>query len=491
MVLYLFVPSLPVSSSPDPCGQPDLADVGSNERWQQLQALRRQTLPIDPWIAALESGALPLDADLVAALATRVDRPGAERLLAMGVAAGVDWFWQSLARELLGLAGTVQAVWLEPLLACAGLISPDQNLAWAQVLGCFQDPRVADQLRRLGVGSGWQQPDLLPLLGHQRQPQDGPLLLELALQPAPLALRQAALEGLAVGLAAWPFAPLRAGLVVLAQDLHGALASKAVDLLARLPQGQSALRRLGRLALDTEVAQRLQRRLCPSPLVLVVHGRRGGVIPDEVRALASAVEQRRGAPVVLQALTAEPPQASAGFLNAAQQAQMVTLVPLLLVPGGHVRVDLNAIARDWRRRLASQQGVSLQRLSFLGAWPAWQQLLAAQLHQAADRRPCCWLHHPLDGELAHRYVVLLSHLLGYPGVSAPYSAAMDQLGPVAANSSVVQPLTLAANRLTESLEASVMREPENGCDGRVQLLPPLLQQLEVREFLLTSLEALP
>ena len=483
--------SLPISTSPPFCGQPGLADVDSNERWQQLQALRRQTLPIDPWLGALESGALPLEADLVAALATRVDRPGAERLLAMGVALGADWFWQSLARELLGLAGTVQAVWLEPLLACAGLISPDQHLAWAQVLGCFQDPRVADQLRRLGDGSAWQQPSLLPLLGHQRQAQDGALLLDLVLQSAPLTLRQAALEGLAVGLAAWPVAPLRAGLVVLAQDLHGAIASKAVDLLARLPQGQPALRRLGRLALATEVAQRLQRRLSPSPLVLVVHGRRGGVIPDEVRSLASAVEQRRGAPVVLQALTAEPPQASAGFLNAAQQAQLVTLVPLLLVPGGHVRVDLKAISSDWRRRLASQQGVALRRRSFLGAWPAWQQLLAAQLRQVAGGRPCCWLHHPLDGELAHRYVALLSQVLGYPGVSAPYSAVMDQLGPVAANSTVVQPLTLAANRLTESLEASVVREPEKGCDGRVQLLPPLLQQLEVREFLLTSLGALP
>ena len=453
-------------------------------------------MPIGPWIAALEDGVLPLEADLVAALATRVDRPGAERLLAMGVAAGEDWFWQSLARERLGLAGNVQAVWLEPLLACAGLISPDQHLAWAQVLGCFQDPRVADQLRRLGDGSGWQEASLLPLLGHQRQAQDGALLLDLALRPAPLALRQAALEGLAVGLAAWPVGPLRAGLVVLAQDLHGALAAKAVDLLARLPQGQPALRRLGRLVLDTEVAQRIQRRLSPSPLVLVVHGRRGGVIPDEVRALASAVEQRRGAPVVLQALTAEPPQASAGFLNAAQQAQMVTLVPLLLVPGGHVRVDLKAISGEWRRRLASQQGValqgvSLQRRSFLGAWPAWQQVLAAQLRQVAGGKSCCWLHHPLDGELAKRYVALLSQVLGCPGVSAPYSAAMDQLGPVAANSSVVQPLTLAANRLTESLEASLMGEPENGCDRQVQLLPPLLQQLEVREFLLASLGALP
>ena len=257
------------------------------------------------------------------------------------------------------------------------------------------------------------------------------------------------------------------------------------------PQGQSAFRRLGRLALDPEMAHRLIRRLSPSPLVLVVHGRRGGVIPNELRDLATALAQRRGVPVVLQALTAEPPQASTGFFDAAQQAQMVTLVPLLLLPGGHVRVDLNAISRDWRRRLASLQGVALQRRSFLGAWPGWQQLLAAQLRQVAGGRPCCWLHHPLDGELANRYVALLTQALGYPGVSAPYSAVMDQLGPVAANSTVVQPLTLAANRLTESLEASVSSEPETGPGGLVQLLPPLLQQLEVREFLLTSLEALP
>jgi hypothetical protein len=316
-------------------------------------------------------------------------------------------------------------------------------------------------------------------------------LLDLALQPVPLVLRQAALGGLAVGLSVWPVVPLRSGLTALAQDLHLSLAAKAVDLLARLPQGQSALRHVSQSSLDPEVAQRVLRRLFRSPLVLVVHGRRGGLIPDEVKALASAVEQRRRSPVLIQALTAEPPQVVEGFFAAAEQAQMVTLVPLLLMPGGHVRVDLNVISRDWRRRLASKQGVALQRRPFLGAWPSWQQVLSAQLQTVASGRPSCWLHHPLDGALAHRYVALLSQVLGCPGVAAPYSAVMDQLGPVAAKATVVQPLTLAANRLTESLEGSALSAPHGSRQGPVQLLPPLLQQSNIRDFLLARLEALP
>ena len=68
---------------------------------------------------------------------------------------------------------------------------------------------------------------LLPLLGMQRDPQDAALLLQLALQPGPLALRRAALEGLAVGLSSWPAEPLAAGLTQLAGDLDPALAAVA------------------------------------------------------------------------------------------------------------------------------------------------------------------------------------------------------------------------------------------------------------------------
>ncbi|WP_304413513.1 CbiX/SirB N-terminal domain-containing protein, partial [Synechococcus sp. GFB01] len=157
-----------------------------------------------------------------------------------------------------------------------------------------------------------------------------------------------ALEGVAVGLSAWPLPLITAGLEQLAGDLDSALAAAAVDLLARLPDGQRQLRQLQGRRLDPDVAARLQRRLQRSPLVLVVHGRQGGVIPAVYHELARSLEQRRGAPVLLQALTGVAPQPDARFRLAGRRAGAITLVPLLLLPGEHVRGDLPALAAAWR-----------------------------------------------------------------------------------------------------------------------------------------------
>jgi hypothetical protein len=68
------------------------------------------------------------------------------------------------------------------------------------------------------------------------------LLLRLAQAPLPQAWRRAALEGLAVGLSAWPLEPWAEGLQRLSADLDPGLAAQAVDLLGRLPDGQQRLR---------------------------------------------------------------------------------------------------------------------------------------------------------------------------------------------------------------------------------------------------------
>jgi hypothetical protein len=52
------------------------------------------------------------------------------------------------------------------------------------------------------------------------------------------------------------------------------------------------------------------------------------------------------------------------------------------------------------------------------------------------------------------------------------------------------PLTLAANRLSESLQSSLAANPTPG-DPPLTLLPPLLEIPALRQFLLTALEALP
>ncbi|MFM7754419.1 MAG: CbiX/SirB N-terminal domain-containing protein, partial [Cyanobium sp.] len=316
---------------------------------------------------------------------------------------------------------------------------------------------------------------LLPLLGHQRDPRAWPLLGAWVHAAVPAALRRAALEGVAVGLPAWPRPALGDGLRQLAGDLDPQLAAAAVDLLARLPGCRRQLVPLSRGLLDPAVARRLRRRLAATPvqpLLLVVHGRSGGVLPAELVSLAADLEQRRRAPVRLQALTAAAPPDAEDLLVAGRP---LTLVPLLLLPGGHVRHDLPAIAAYWRRH------TRVRRLPFLGAWPCWQRALRqelAQLRQASgpgQGRPLL-LHHPLAGPLAERYLAWLEQVSGGRALATPYSAA-DAEDPPLNVAAPALPLVLAANRLTERLPGPIG--------------VPLLQRPALRAVLLDALEALP
>jgi hypothetical protein len=248
-----------------------------------------------------------------------------------------------------------------------------------------------------------------------------------------------------------------------------------VDLLARLPRARRHLLPLARRRLDPSVAQRLQRRLAATPaqpLLLVAHGRSGGEIPAELLDLAAALEQRRGAPVRIQALTAAAPPEPADLL---QPGLGLTLVPLLLLPGGHVRHDLPAIVRHWRRLS------SVLHLPFLGAWPGWQRALQRELAALAEpgagtQEPPLLLHHPVEGPLAGRFLAHLESACGGRCLAAPYSA--EHLAPLQLTPSApALPLALAANRFTDRLGDRVG--------------PPLLQRPALRQLLLQELEALP
>lgn len=202
-------------------------------------------------------------------------------------------------------------------------------------------------------------------------------------------------------------------------------------------------------------------------LLLVVHGRQGGVIPPLLQELAAELEQRRRAPVRLQALTGEAPPVQE--LRPPGSAG-VWLVPLLLLPGSHARVDVPAIAVHWRA------SGPVRRRPFLGAWPAWQQALAEEL-AALDEEEAepLLLHHPLEGPLAGRYLQMLERRCGSRCVAAPYSAidpADPTLPALLAGSAAVLPLALAANRLCERLQLAPLLE-------RPRLLKVLLRELEL------------
>jgi hypothetical protein len=427
-----------------------LPPPGSAGRWPWLQRLRRSAaLPLEPWLAAIEAGGLRPEADLMAALAPHLDRSAAERLL--------DW-------------------WLQV---------PEADPALLASIGQWRDPGLAARLRQAVAAEPaprvrW----LLPLLGHQREAVDFPLLRRWVLGPHGAACRRAALEGLAVGLSSWPQERLGSLLRRLATDLDPELAASAVDLLARLPRARHHLARLDGTGLDAAVQARRLRRLkaLPAqPLVLVVHGRSGGAIPSELEQLCLELEARRGAPVALQGLTAAAPP-EAGPLRAAAAGRPLTLMPLLLLPGGHVCGDLPRLTAGWRT-----SGPVL-RLPFLGAWPGWQRALRAEAMALAaahasgaggPSRPLL-LHHPLPSPLGARYLAHLERQCGVLGLPTPYSAtdSEEQLSLLRSpDQPAALPLVLATNRLTEALPP--------GCGG------PLLQRTRLRSFLLDLLASLP
>jgi sirohydrochlorin ferrochelatase len=154
-------------------------------------------------------------------------------------------------------------------------------------------------------------------------------------------------------------------------------------------------------------------------------------------------------------------------------------VPLLLLPGEHVRHDLPRL----RHELRANGG--LRVMPFLGSWPIWQRALAAELgRQVADQRsapssPPLLLHHPIASPLGRRYLRLLAAITGATPQEAAYGS--QQLEPsLLGHQGVVLPLALAANRLTEALTPCF-----------AEAAAPLLSRPALRQVLLEQLEALP
>lgn len=218
-----------------------------------------------------------------------------------------------------------------------------------------------------------------------------------------------------------------------------------------------------------------------SPLLLLVHGRAGGVVPQELQQLAADLSAQRGSAAILQALTAPAPPVAAVVQAVAAGPCRLTVVPLMLLPGAHVRVDRPAIVTFWRRTLGPR--VAVRSLPFVGAWSQWQAALREELVElraaaAAVEHPAPpWLlHHPLEGRLGARYLQHLQRTTQAVCRSTPYSA--QQLAELQLTlTAPALPLALAANRLTDSLAAVVG--------------PPLLQRPRFRQLLQERLEALP
>ena len=195
-------------------------------------------------------------------------------------------------------------------------------------------------------------------------------------------------------------------------------------------------------------------------LRLVVHGRSGGEVPVCLTTLVAVLQQRRSSPVQLEVLTAEAPEPC--------PTASTWLVPLLLWPGAHARIDAPAI----RQRLRAE-GKEVTMLPFLGAWHHWWDAVAAALAGLDSKRPVL-VHHPLRSGVADRFLAGLTDRLGLPLLPFDRLEDHQKTDPEAQP----LPLTLAPNRMTEAL-----REAGG--------LPPLLEHSLTRQALIELLAALP
>lgn len=193
---------------------------------------------------------------------------------------------------------------------------------------------------------------------------------------------------------------------------------------------------------------------------MIVHGRSGGVVPSCLSSFVEDLQSRRSAPVQLQALTAEE--------RPLLPNRPLVLLPLLLWPGAHARVDVPAIRQSLRL-----DGAEVTMLPFLGAWPLWWRLVASSLHRQLGPDSVL-VHHPLREGVADRFLMMLSASFSLPLVPfdrwSEYQTQHANARPI--------PLALAPNRMTESLHQA---------DG----MPPLLEHPLIRQGFLDLLAALP
>lgn len=197
-------------------------------------------------------------------------------------------------------------------------------------------------------------------------------------------------------------------------------------------------------------------------LRLVIHGRSGGLVPPCLQQIVVAVAERRAAPVELEVLTAEHPSPV--------QCGSQWLVPLLLLPGSHVRSDVPLI----RNRLKAE-GVVVKSLPFLGAWDCWWVLMSRWIEDVAAKHPSLALvHHPLRPGISDRFLASIQRRFDLPVV--PFDA-WDQFANDHPNV-VPLPLSLAPNRMSEALRQA---------GG----LPSLLEDPQLRQGLIHCLALLP
>ena len=138
-------------------------------------------------------------------------------------------------------------------------------------------------------------------------------------------------------------------------------------------------------------------------LHLVVHGSRGGEIHSSLSSLVDQLKTYKHRSVSIEALTQNnPPQIE---IN----TKSIVLVPLFLLPGTHVCIDIPKIFQRFR-----DGGNNIKLFPFLGSFHPWLSLIADWISNQNSFHKPALIHHPVSSKTSSVFLKSLENFLNIP-----------------------------------------------------------------------------
>ena len=141
----------------------------------------------------------------------------------------------------------------------------------------------------------------------------------------------------------------------------------------------------------------------PHHLHLLVHGSRGGEIHPSLLSLVDQLKRLKNRSVSIEALTDDnPEQIDIGNRS-------VFLVPLFLLPGSHVCLDVPKIFKRLQ-----EEGQNIKLFPFLGSFMPWLSLIDDLITSQSPFVKPALIHHPVSSDTSSVFLKSLEKFLNIP-----------------------------------------------------------------------------
>ncbi len=141
----------------------------------------------------------------------------------------------------------------------------------------------------------------------------------------------------------------------------------------------------------------------PHHLHLLVHGSRGGEIHPSLLSLVDQLKRQKNRSVSIEALTDDNPEQ----IDIANRPMF--LVPLFLLPGSHVCIDVPKIFKRFK-----EEGQNIKLFPFLGSFMPWLSLIDDLISSQSPFVNPALIHHPVSSDTSSAFLNSLEKFLNIP-----------------------------------------------------------------------------